>query len=175
MEDELKYPIGRFKVPAFITPEDCERFIAEIAQAPAQLRSAVKGLSAVQLDTPYRPGGWTLRQVVHHLPDSHMNSYVRFMLASTEDDPVIRTYEEQHWAELPEAKSGPIEMSLALLDALHVRWVAHLKNLAPADFSRAFVHPKLGRVPLDQALALYAWHGKHHIAHITSLREREGW
>jgi hypothetical protein len=173
--DDLKYPIGRFKAPASTTPADRDRFIGEIAQAPAQLRSAVKGLTHAQLDTPYRPGGWTLRQVVHHLPDSHINSYVRFKLASTEDNPTIRTYEEQLWAELPEAKSGPIEMSLDLLDALHLRWVAHLKNIVAADFARAFVHPELGPVSLDRALALYAWHGKHHIAHITSLRTREGW
>ena len=173
--DELKYPIGKFKFPGEISPSDRERFIREIAETPAQLRAAVKGLSDAQLDTPYRPGGWTLRQVVHHIPDSHVNSYVRFKLASTEDNPTIRTYEEQLWAELPEAKSGPVGMSLDLLDALHVRWVAHLRNLGPKDFARAFVHPELGPVPLDKALALYAWHGRHHVAHVTSLRTRQGW
>lgn len=173
--DELKYPIGKFKFSGELSAADRALFIQEIADAPAQLRAAVKGLSDAQLDTPYRPGGWTLRQVVHHLPDSHANSYVRFMLARTEDNPTIRTYEEHLWAELPEAKSGPIEMSMDLLDALHVRWVAHLKNLQPADFTRAFVHPVLGPVPLDKALALYAWHGRHHVAHITSLRGRQGW
>jgi len=173
--DPLKYPIGRPKFPESLAPAERAQFIHEIADAPAQLRAAVKGLNDAQLDTPYRPGGWTVRQVVHHVPDSHMNSYIRFMLASTEDNPAIRTYEEQLWAELPEAKFGPIEMSLTLLDALHVRWVAHLKKRAPADFARAFVHPDLGPVSLDKALALYAWHGKHHIAHITSLRTRQGW
>lgn len=174
MED-LKYPIGKFKIPPAVTAADCARFIDEIAAAPSQLRQAVKGLSDAQLDTPYRPEGWTLRQVVHHVPDSHMNSYIRFMLAATEDKPTIRTYEEQLWAELPEAKSGPIEMSLNLLDAVHIRWVAHLRQRKDADFKRAFVHPELGVVPLNIALALYAWHGKHHIAHVTSLRNREGW
>lgn len=170
--DDLKYPIGKFKVPPSVTAADRTRFIDEIAAAPAQLREAVKGLNDKQLDTPYRPEGWTLRQVVHHVPDSHMNSYIRFKLAATEDKPTIRGYEEQLWAELPEAKSGPIDISLALLDALHVRWVIHLRT---ADFSRAFIHPDLGTVPLDVALAIYAWHGKHHVAHITSLRNREGW
>lgn len=173
--DDLKYPIGKFALAGEVTPQDRARFVAEIAAAPAALREAVAGLSDAQLDTAYRPGGWTLRQVVHHLPDSHINSYVRFKLASTETDPTIRTYEEQLWAELPEAKSGPIEMSLALLEALHVRWVAHLRNVPSADFARAFVHPELGRVPLDRALAIYAWHGKHHIAHITTTRARHGW
>src|SRR6185295_12110594 len=173
--DELKYPIGRFKKLESVTQADRDRMIGEIAQTPANLRSAVKGLTAPQLDTPYRPGGWTLRQVVHHVPDSHINSYVRFKLASTEDSPTIKTYEEQLWAELPEAKTGPVEMSLVLLEALHVRWVAHLKNLAPADFARSFVHPELGKISLDVALGIYSWHGKHHVAHITSLRARERW
>ncbi len=170
--DDLKYPIGKFKVTSALTAADRTRLIDEIAAAPTQLRQAVQGLSDKQLDTPYRPEGWTLRQVVHHVPDSHMNSYIRFKLAATEDKPTIRGYEEQLWAELPEAKSSPIDISLTLLDALHVRWVIHLRT---ADFTRAFVHPDLGAVPLDVALAIYAWHGKHHVAHITSLRNREGW
>ncbi len=173
--DDLKYPIGKFKMTGEVSPAARLQYIREIAQTPGALRAAVKGLSDSQLDTPYRPGGWTLRQVVHHLPDSHMNSYIRFKLAGTEDNPAIRTYEEQLWAELPDAKSGPVAMSLDLLDALHIRWVAHLNNLAPAGFARAFVHPALGPVPLDKALALYAWHGRHHVAHITSLRARQGW
>jgi uncharacterized damage-inducible protein DinB len=173
--EELKYPIGRFKAPASISAADRARLIDEVVACPGQLRQAVKGLSDAQLDTPYRPEGWTLRQVVHHVPDSHMNCYIRFMLAATEDNPTIRVYEEQLWAELPEAKSGPIEMSQVLLDAVHVRWVARLRNMKDADFARAFVHPQLGVMPLDKALALYAWHGKHHIAHVTSLRNREGW
>ncbi len=173
--DDLKYPIGKFKVPGSISAADRARFIDEIAACPGQMRDAVKGLNDKQLDTAYRPEGWTIRQVVHHVPDSHMNSYIRFMLAATEDKPTIRTYEEHLWAEQPEAKHGPVAMSLDLLDALHVRWVAHVRNLRDADFSRAFLHPKLGSVPIDIALALYAWHGKHHVAHITSLRKREGW
>ena len=173
--DELKYPIGKFKFPEKISPADRTTFIREIEETPASMRAAVKGLNDAQLDTPYRPGGWTLRQVVHHVPDSHMNSYIRFMLACTEDSPTIRTYEEQLWAELPEAKTGPIAMSLNLLDALHIRWVMRLKNLGPDDFSKTFVHPQLGPVALERALALYAWHGKHHVAHITTTRKRQGW
>ncbi len=173
--DELKYPIGRFKFAGALSAGDRDRLIREVTDAPSQLRAAVKGLNDAQLDTPYRPEGWTVRQVVHHVPDSHMNSYIRFMLATTEDNPTIRTYEEQLWAERPEAKFGPVEMSLNLLDAVHTRWVAHLKNLGPAEFARAFVHPELGPVSLDKALALYAWHGRHHVAHITTLRNRQGW
>jgi hypothetical protein len=137
------------------------------------MRAAVASLSPEQLDTPYRPGGWTVRTVVHHVPDSHINSYVRFKLALTEDEPVIKPYDEAAWAKLVD--SGPIEPSLTLLESLHERWVQLLKTLSDADFARQFRHPELGAVRLDQNLALYAWHGKHHVAHITSLRERMGW
>src|SRR6476620_9464894 len=144
--------------------------IARIAAAPEHLRTAVAGLDDAQLDTPYRPGGWTVRQVVHHVPDSHLNAYTRIKLALTEDEPTIKPYEEARWAELPDARTGPIEISLALLEALHRRWVLLLRELQPADFTRQFRHPEHGRaMSLDEVLALYAWHGRHHVAHITSL------
>jgi uncharacterized damage-inducible protein DinB len=135
----------------------------------------VKGLTDAQLDTPYRPQGWTVRQVVHHLSDSHLNAYVRFKLAITEEEPTIKTYEEKLWSELDDARTAPIEMSLALLEALHKRWVLFLKSLTPSNFARKFRHPELGIMNLDALLRLYAWHGRHHVAHISSLRERMGW
>ena len=165
-----RYPIGKFSFPESTTPEQRREYIREIAEAPARLRAAVAGLSEEQLDTPYRPGGWTVRQVVHHLPDSHINSYVRFRLALTEETPTIKPYDEALWAKLPDAVGTPIETSLALLEALHGRWVRLLESMSDADFSRAFRHPELGMIRLDQNLALYAWHGKHHVAHITSSR-----
>jgi len=132
-------------------------------------------LNEAQLDTPYRDGGWTVRQVVHHVPDSHMNAYIRFRLALTEHEPVIKPYDEAAWAELVDAKSAPPEISLTLLDALHDRWVRLLRSMSDADFLKQFRHPELGVVPLEKNLALYAWHGKHHVAHITRLRERMQW
>jgi DinB superfamily len=172
---DLQYPVGRFEFPREVSDQERERFIQEIAQTPANLRAAVAGLSIEQLDTPYRPGGWTVRQVVHHLPDSHMNSYIRFRLALTEDEPTIKPYDEGRWAELADARTAPIETSLALLDSLHERWVLLLRSLSPADLRRQFRHPELGVVPLEKNLALYAWHGRHHVAHIASLRDRMGW
>jgi hypothetical protein len=139
------------------------------------LRGAAAGLDNQRLDTPYRPGGWTVRQVVHHLPDSHLNSYVRFRLALTEDEPIIKPYDESRWAELTDARTAPVEISLAFIESLHRRWMLLLRSLAPADLARQFRHPELGVVSLDRNLALYAWHGRHHVAHITSLRERMGW
>ena len=174
-EVDLQYPIGRFEFPREVSSEDRARFIQEIAETPANLRAAVAGLSGEQLDTPYRPGGWTVRQVVHHVPDSHMNSYVRFRLALTEEEPTIKPYDEARWAELADARTAGIETSLALLESLHERWVLLLRSLSPADFRRQFRHPELGVVSLEKNLALYAWHGRHHVAHITSLRERMGW
>jgi uncharacterized damage-inducible protein DinB len=176
MQDDPRYPIGRFQAPAGRLSE-AERAarIEEIAQAPSRLREAVNGLSASQLDTPYREGGWTLRQVVHHVPDSHLNAYTRFKLALTEEDPLIRAYEEQLWAELPDSRTAPLEISLSLLEALHRRWVAVLESMTTEEFTRTFRHPDLGTVPLDRNLALYSWHGRHHVAHVTSLRERMGW
>lgn len=177
MTDDLRYPVGRFEPPTAVTTADRAGFIAVIAETPARMRAAVAGLNEAQLDTPYRPGGWTVRQVVHHVPDSHLNSYTRFRLALTEDQPVIRPYQEARWAELPDARSGPVAYSLDLLDALHVRWVALLRAMSDADYSRAYRHPdKPGRdLPLGEVLAEYAWHCRHHLAHITRLRERMGW
>ena len=172
---DLRYPIGKFQFPEAVSAGDRRRFIDEIAEAPAHLRAAVAGLSETQLETPYRPGGWTVRQVVHHVPDSHLNSYVRYRLALTEDDPVIKPYAEDRWALLPDAKTAPVEISLQLLARLHERWVPLLESLSEEEWRRTFRHPELGSVRLDQNAALYAWHGRHHVAHILALRERMGW
>jgi len=174
METDLRYPVGKFQRVDNATEAQRRASIAAIAEAPARLRQAVAGLNEQQLDTPYRPGGWTVRQVVHHLPDSHMNAYVRFKLALTEHEPAIKTYDEARWAELADAKA-PIEPSLLLLDNLHQRWIALLNSLAPSDWQRKLRHPEMGLLTLDSMLQLYSWHGRHHIAHITSLRERNGW
>ncbi|HSM17495.1 MAG TPA: putative metal-dependent hydrolase [Gemmatimonadales bacterium] len=172
---DLRYPIGPFVKPDTYDAASRSAAIDRIASVPRRLRGAVDGLGPPQLDTQYRPGGWTVRQVVHHLPDSHMNSYVRFKRTLTEDQPVVCTYHEDRWAELPDEKTGPIEASLDLLEALHVRWVLLLRSLTPDHLARTLDHPEIGILSLDAMLALYAWHGDHHIAHITSLREREGW
>ena len=172
---DLRFPIGKFEYQGAATDEQRKLLIDEIEQTPARLRAAVNGLSPEQLDTPYRPDGWTVRQVVHHLPDSHLNSYTRFRLALTEEVPTIRPYDEARWAELPDASQGPIEVSLDLLEALHRRWVLLLRSLTGDDYARTFRHPELGPVSLDKNVGLYAWHGRHHIAQITSLRERAGW
>jgi hypothetical protein len=161
--------------PQEVTADDRRRMIAEIAEAPAKLRAAVAGRTDGQLDTPYRDGGWTVRQVVHHLPDSHLNAYIRFKLALTEQEPTIKPYEQQLWAELPDSKTAPIDMSLDLLESLHRRWVLMLRAMTPADFARTLRHPELGVVRLDRYLASYAWHGRHHVAHITELRKAKGW
>lgn len=171
----LQYPIGRFQPRPAITADDRSALIDDIAAVPADLRAAVADLTPAQLDTPYRPGGWTIRQVVHHVPDSHINSYVRFKLAATEKEPLIRTYDEAAWARLADAQAADIELSLTLLEALHRRWTLFLRSLAPADWARTFRHPDLGLLSLDVNLQLYAWHGRHHIAHITRARERLGW
>src|SRR5271168_2780767 len=164
MDDfELRYPVGKFKFPDAVSLEERAKFVREIEETPARLKAAIAGLSDGQLDTPYRPGGWTVRQVVHHLPDSHMNAYVRTKLALTEDVPTIKPYDEARWAELPDGKSSPIEPSLAILESLHKRWVLLLKSLAPSDWARKFRHPEHEKpLSLDDSLALYAWHGKHH-------------
>lgn len=172
---DLRYPIGPFTKPETFDAAHRESAIEEIAATPANLRAAVRGLSDRQLDAQYRPAGWTVRQVVHHLPDSHLNAYVRFRLTLTEDTPTIRTYHEDRWAELSDAKSAPVDVSLRLLDAVHERWVTLLHSLTADDFARRLDHPEIGMLDLDGLLALYAWHGKHHVAHITGLREREGW
>jgi hypothetical protein len=170
---DRRYPIGKFSFPKSTTPTQRELWIAEIAEAPAKLRAAVAGLTPPQLDTPYRDGGWTARQVAHHLPESHMISYVRFKLALTEEEPTIKGYDEAAWAKLGDVQSTPVETSLALLDALHDRWVRLLRTLDEAAFARTFRHPELGVIRLDQNLALYAWHGKHHVAHVASVRGRQ--
>jgi hypothetical protein len=175
MSTDPRFPIGKFRPPSSVTREDRDRWISQIAALPDLLPGALEGLSDEQLDTPYRAGGWTVRQVVHHLPDSHMNAYVRFRLSVTEDTPRIKTYDEKKWAELEDAKFAPIVPSLSLLRSLHERWVRLLQSMSEADWDKAYEHPESGRFPLTRALALYAWHGDHHVAHITSLRGREGW
>jgi hypothetical protein len=172
---DLRYPIGKFHFDGPPTEVQRKKFIDDISQAPANLRTAVKGLSDQQLDTPYRPDGWTVRQVAHHVPDSHLNAYVRFKLALTEPEPTIKPYAENLWAQLPDTAATPVEVSLTMLDSLHNRWVRLLNSLKPEDWKRSFRHPELGLVSLEKNLALYAWHGRHHVAHITSLRERNGW
>ena len=175
-EHDPRYPIGKFRLEGEVTPERRKGWIAELEALPSRLRDAVSGLDDAQLDTPYRPDGWTVRQVLHHVPDSHMNAYIRFKLALTEDEPTIKPYLEGPWAELPDTRATPPDVSLALLKALHQRWVALMRSMSEADFGRTFVHPEHGRViKLDEVLPMYAWHGKHHTAHITALREREGW
>ena len=176
MEKDLRYPIGKFHRPeAALTDDQRLEFIDAIEQTPARLTAAVKNLKPEQLDTPYRPDGWTVRQVVHHVPDSHMNAYTRMKLALTEDVPTIKPYDEARWAELSDSKTA-IEPSLAILENLHKRWVLLLKSLTFADWSRKYGHPEWSKpMSLDDTLALYAWHGKHHVAHITALRERNSW
>src|SRR5208337_4366508 len=161
-----RYPIGKFSYDGPPSEQQRKKLIDDIEQAPAALRAAVRGLSPQQIETPYRDGGWTVRQVAHHVPDSHMNAYIRFKLALTEDEPTIKPYMEDRWANLADSRSTPLEVSLALLDALHERWVRLLRSLQPADWKRAFRHPELGVMPLEKALAMYAWHGRHHVAHI---------
>jgi uncharacterized damage-inducible protein DinB len=172
---DLRYPIGQFKLNGQPTEQQIKEFINDIELAPSRLRTALAGLSQQQLQTPYRPGGWTVRQVAHHVPESHMNAYVRMKLALTEENPTIKPYDEARWAETPEVPKTPIEVSLTLLESLHQRWVTLLKALGPADLSRTFIHPESGPWTVGKYVALYAWHGKHHVAHITSLRERMGW
>ena len=172
---DLRYPIGQFTWAGPSTPEQRARLIEDIAAVPENMRSAVTRLTGAQLNTPYREGGWTVRQVVHHVPDSHMNSYIRFKLALTEHEPTIKPYDESKWAELIDASTAPIEPSLNLLEGLHHRWVLLLRSLSAIDVSKRLIHPELGVVSIDEYIARAAWHGKHHVAHITSLREREEW
>ncbi|HLZ92669.1 MAG TPA: putative metal-dependent hydrolase [Candidatus Acidoferrum sp.] len=170
-----RYPIGKFAPPQEASADLRHQAISAIADAPGKLRAAMKGLSDEQLDTPYREGGWTVRQVAHHVPDSHINAYVRLRLALTEHEPTIKPYEEARWADLEDARSAPIDVSLALLDSLHERWTRLLRSLDPADFARTFRHPDHGVRSIDWMLFLYAWHGRHHTAHITELRSQRGW
>jgi uncharacterized damage-inducible protein DinB len=172
---DLSYPIGRFDFSRPVPAEERSRLIGEIEAAPGWFADAVRGLSESQIDTPYRPDGWTVRQLVHHVADSHMTSYTRFRLALTEDAPAVKGYDQAKWAELADARTQPVGASLRILESLHPRWVALLRSMTDADFSRTFRHSELGPVRLDTNLALYAWHGKHHTAHITGLRARMGW
>lgn len=170
-----RYPIGNYEPPKDVTADMRRKAIEEIAAAPAQLRAALHGLNDAQLATPYREGGWTLRQVVHHLPDSHMNAYIRWRFALTENEPTIKPYNESAWAKLEDAAHAPAEISLKLLESLHERWVHLLRSLKAEDFAKTFRHPDHGVRSLDWMLFLYAWHGKHHTAHITELRKSKGW
>jgi len=172
---DLRYPIGKFIYEGPPREQQRVAFLNDIGEAPAKLRASLKGLSEAQLDTPYRPEGWTVRQVVHHVPDSHMNAFTRFKLALTEEEPTIKPYAEDRWALLADVQATPIEVSLTLLDALHDRWLRLLQSLTPEQWKRTFRHPELGSMTLEKTLALYAWHGRHHVAHITELRHRMSW
>lgn len=175
LEDTLRFPVGKFQAPAAFSAETRRAAIETLRNLPSALAEATSGLSQKQLEMPYREGGWTLRQVVHHVADSHMNGYVRIRLAVTEDWPTIKPYHQQSWAELTDARCLPVDVSLSLLDALHTRWVALFESLKDADWQRGYTHPDSGRQSLDHVISLYAWHSLHHTAHITSLRERMGW
>ena len=175
LTEDLRYPVGRHQQPQSLTPEQRRTAIETVAAAPAHLRTAISGLDDRQLDTPYRPDGWTVRQVVHHMPDAHVNAYTRFKLALTEDNPVIKPYDAAKWAQLEDSKSTPIVTSLALLDAVHDRWLRILGAMSAADFARTIDHPENGVMNLDQVLALYEWHGRNHVAQVTNLRSRNGW
>ena len=173
--ESLRYPIGKFNYKGKKSAEERAAIIRVIEETPKKMREAVAGLSEEQLNTPYRPDGWTVKQVVHHVPDSHMNSYVRFKLALTEDNPTIKTYMEDRWAELADSYETPVEVSLQLLENIHNRWVTVLKSMKEEDFDKKLQHPEAGSIDLDWLLCLYDWHCRHHLAHITSLRERMGW
>lgn len=172
---DLRYPIGPFEPVFSLTPEQRKQHQATIADCPARLRAAVKGLTDEQLDTPYRPDGWTVRQVVHHVPDSHLNAYIRMKWGLTEDEPVIKTYDQDLWANLPDGRTGSVDVSLNLLEALHKRWDRLIGSLSDADWARKVSHPEWGEITMDYLLAQYAWHSRHHVAHIVTLRTREGW
>jgi len=174
MSLDLRFPIGKWISPATLSPADRSALIDELTTLPARLRAASTDLTDAQLDTSYRPGGWTLRQLVHHVADSHLNGYVRAKLALTEDTPTIKPYDEARWAELPDS-AAPIEVSLRLLESVHERWVTLLRALPAESFARPYHHPESGRQSLDASLSNYVWHGKHHLAHLTGLRERNGW
>jgi hypothetical protein len=176
MNNDLRHPIGNFVRPATLTQREREEAMKKIAELPKNLRAAVAGLAESQLDTPYRDGGWTARQTIHHVADSHMQAVGRVRLALTEDWPTIVAYRENVWAELEDARTLPVDVSLQLVDSLHTRWVALLRSLKESDWSkRGYKHPESGNQSIEQVAALYAWHGRHHTAHITSLRERMGW
>ena len=173
--EKLRYPIGRFTSPKTLSQEEREEKRSTIRLFPAKLRTAAEHLSDEQLNTPYRPGGWTIRQVIHHVVDSHMNSYIRFRWALTEDKPLIKTYEEKAWALLPDAKDAPISISLDLLHHLHARWMIWLDAMTEENYQKGLQHPESGYMSLDDMLALYAWHSDHHLAHVTELKKQENW
>lgn len=175
LSESLRYPIGMMQRPVMVTNAHRQEWITRIAEAPALLRDAMRGLSDEQLDTVYRPGGWTLRQVVHHVADSHINAYIRFRWALTEERPLIKAYGQEAWAGLPDARTAPTESSMVILEGVHARWVHLLRSLSDDDFARSVIHPENGPMSMDDLLATYAWHGRHHAAHITSLRDRMGW
>ena len=175
VSDDLRYPVGTWTWPAEVTQEERAAFIRDIEALPAKLREAVAGLDPQHLDTPYRDGGWTIRQIVHHVPESHMNSYIRFKLALTEDNPTVKPYDEALWAKLPDASTAPIDLSLDLAEALHKRWELVLRAMTDRDFERTYFHPENGTHKLDAILGLYAWHGRHHAAQIVASRQRNGW
>jgi uncharacterized damage-inducible protein DinB len=175
MTDDPRFPTGKFRFNPDVTPDIRRGAIAAIRETPAALRAAVQGLSDSQLNTPYREGGWTVRQVVHHMPESHMNAFTRFKLALTETNPTIKPYDEDAWAKLGDVARAPVDTSLVLLEALHERWVTLLEVMAPDDFTRPLTHPENGPMTLDRMLQIYAWHGRHHVAHVTALRARQGW
>src|SRR5260221_7051041 len=175
MTSDPRYPVGKLEIPTSITDDLRRQWIGNIEALPRKMRESVRGLNDQQLDTPYREGGWTVRQVVHHVPDSHMNAYIRLKPALTEDTPTIRPYDETEWAKLVDTRETPIEVSLSLLENVHLRWVILLKALQPADFARKLVHPDHGARNLDWLCALYSWHSRHHVGHITSLRQQKGW
>lgn len=175
MSDDLRYPIGKYDLTTEVDERGCRQAIYDITQLPALLRQAIGNLSAEQLATPYRPGGWTVRQVTHHVADSHLNAYTRCKLALTEDAPVIKPYDEAGWAELPDTAITPVETSVVLLEALHARWSVLLSALDAQQLERKFNHPDNGLMSIKQVIPLYAWHGKHHVAHITALRQRMNW
>lgn len=172
---DLRYPVGPFVAPAFFSTADRATALTTLAELPAGMRLACAGLTEAQLDTPYRPDGWTVRQVVHHTADSHLHAYARLKFAVSEDNPTIKPYAEAVWAEMSDARSAPVALSLDLLEALHGRLVWLLRSLAASDFSRTLVHPERGAMSIDDYLALYDWHSRHHTGHITALRAREGW
>lgn len=175
MTSDLRYPVGDFAAPAAFTPAFRATALTTLTEAPARFRLAVAGLSDAQLDTPYRPGGWTSRQVVHHVVDSHLNAYLRTKFALSEDNPTIKPYPEAVWAEFVDARTAPVAVSLDLLDALHTRWVMLLRSLTDGQWTRTLLHPERGPMTLHDVLALYEWHCRHHTAHITALRARDGW
>ena len=175
-KEEIRYPIGKVKLPEVITEQDIKTWISVLEETPEKLKYLVRNLNEKQLDTPYREGGWTIRQVLHHLVDSHMNSYIRFKWTLTEEEPVIKAYFEDRWADLPDTKDAPVDLALQALEALHAKWTYLLQGLSSDQLKRCFIHPESNsKVSLEQNIGIYAWHSEHHIAHIEQLMKRRGW